>query len=146
MTETLFCACCYNVATHRGSDGVFRCDLHKLNRDIAALDTSVVDALRAENEQLKTEMANTRQMLGAAEGELTWMAAEKRVNMHHAAVRGCETLRAESGRWRDRAEKAEAKLAALAVAWDAYLNSEDEDRVAEWIALCEAFSAAKAAP
>jgi hypothetical protein len=47
---------------------------------------------------------------------------------------------------REDSDTLKAKLAALAVAWDAYLNSEDEDRVAEWIALCEAFSAAKAAP
>ena len=39
-----------------------------------------------------------------------------------------------------------AKLAKVVVSFDAYLDSEDEDRVAEWTALCEAVKAAKVQP
>lgn len=63
MTETLFCACCYNVATHRGSDGVYRCNLHKLNGDIAPFDTSVVDALCAELAAMQAERDATEAAL-----------------------------------------------------------------------------------
>lgn len=27
------CACCHNPATHRGGDGNYRCELHRLNGD-----------------------------------------------------------------------------------------------------------------
>lgn len=43
-------------------------------------------------------------------------------------------------------DEATAKLAKVVASFDAYLNSEDEDRVAEWIALCESIKAAKVQP
>lgn len=80
----------------------------------AAPDEPTIDAitsLRQRAEKAEEEIAHVRKALGAADGELTWMAAEKRVNMHHAAVGGCETLHGEYRTWRDRAERAEAELA-----------------------------------
>lgn len=44
------------------------------------------------------------------------------------------------------AHRLKTKLAALVEKFEAYLNSEDEDRVAEWTDLCEAFKAAKETP
>lgn len=46
----------------------------------------------------------------------------------------------------DAIDEAQAKLAKVVASFDAYLNSEDEDRVAEWIALCESIKAAKVQP
>lgn len=49
----------------------------------------------AELRAARAEVEQVRKILGAAGDEPTWMAAEKRVNMHQSAMRGCETLRAE---------------------------------------------------
>lgn len=43
-------------------------------------------------------------------------------------------------------EEAQAKLAKVVASFAAYINSEDEDRVAEWIDLCEAVKAGKVQP
>jgi len=46
------CACCEAEATHRGSDGFFRCELHRLNGDVAPFDTEHLDGLRLKIEAM----------------------------------------------------------------------------------------------
>ena len=55
------------------------------------------------------------------------------------ASRYAEILRLER-------DAADAKLTKVVEKFDAYLDSEDEDRVADWTALCEAVKAAKVPP
>lgn len=57
------------------------------------------------------------------------------VNSHNALPRLLAAL-----------EEAQAKLAKVVASFAAYINSEDEDRVAEWIDLCEAVKAGEVQP
>lgn len=40
------CSCCDAEASHRGSDGFFRCEQHRLNSELASFDTMNVDSMR----------------------------------------------------------------------------------------------------
>ena len=86
---------------------------------------------------------------------LKWAAEMRRVGSHTIA----ELLRLAAAIEGERDEllggkilnllvvhRLKTKLAALVEKFEAYLNSEDEDRVAEWADLCEAFRAAKETP
>lgn len=46
--DTIPCSCCDGEATHRGADGFYRCEKHRLAADLAPFEVAVVETLRAQ--------------------------------------------------------------------------------------------------
>lgn len=96
-----YCVCCQNNATHRGADGFFRCDLHRLNADIAPFDTSTVDALRAELAAMRAERDALKARLAEAGDKVQEMC--ERIGRIHIADYATESVELCEGLYRIRA-------------------------------------------
>lgn len=53
--DTIPCSCCDGEATHRGADGFYRCERHRLTADLAPFEVTVVESLRAQLDQCVRE-------------------------------------------------------------------------------------------
>ncbi len=53
--DTIPCSCCDGEATHRGADGFYRCERHRLTADLAPFEVAVVESLRAQLDQCVLE-------------------------------------------------------------------------------------------